>query len=76
MQQLAANGQVSAAMADTLLKWRQRNVERCDQPRVSGDDCHETIDVQLGYFRDAELINVRVAWQREMWAVMIGEKAA
>jgi hypothetical protein len=74
MQQLAASGQVSAAMAETLLKWRTRNVERFDQPRVSGDDCHETVATQLDYLRAAGLVNVRVGWQQEMWAVMIGHK--
>jgi hypothetical protein len=74
MQQVAASGQVSAAMAETLLKWRQRNVERFSEPRVSGDDCHETIATQLDYFRSVGLVNVRVGWHQEMWAVMIGER--
>jgi trans-aconitate methyltransferase len=74
MRELAAGGQVSAAMADALLKWRQRNVENFDQPRNSGDDCHETVTTQLDYFRAAGLTNVRMVWQQEMWAVMVGEK--
>lgn len=74
MQQLADEGRVSAAMADALLKWRARNVEDFGQPRNSGDDCHETIATQLDYFRDAGLDTVRVGWQQEMWAVMIGRK--
>jgi SAM-dependent methyltransferase len=75
MQDLAASGRVSAPMAETLLGWRKRNVERFDAPRVSGDDCHETVAAQLGYLRDAGFQQVRAAWQKEMWAVMVGWKA-
>jgi tRNA (cmo5U34)-methyltransferase len=74
MQDLSATGRVSAPMAETLLGWRKRNVERFAVPRVSGDDCHETVDVQLGYLRDAGFEQVRAAWQNEMWAVMVGRK--
>lgn len=73
MKVLAASGQVSEAMADALLKWRQRNVERFNEPRKSGDDCHETIATQLDYFRTAGLTNARTTWQQDMWAVMVGE---
>ena len=75
MQDLADAGRVSAPMAETLLGWRKRNVERFDAPRVSGDDCHETIDVQLGYLRDAGFEQVRATWQKQMWAVMVGGKS-
>lgn len=74
MQELATAGRVSAPMAETLLGWRKRNVERFHEPRESGDDCHETIDVQLGYLRDAGFEQVRATWQNEMWAVMVGRK--
>ena len=76
MQVLETNGSVSAPMADALSKWRQRNVERFGEPRVSGDDCHETAAVQLEYFRSIGLVNVRIGWQEELWAVMIGEQLA
>lgn len=74
MQELADSGQVTAAMADALFKWQERNVERFNEPRNSGDDCHETVAVQLDYFRAAGLTNVRTVWQQDMWAVMVGEK--
>lgn len=74
MQELATAGRVSSPMAETLLGWRKRNVERFHEPRVSGDDCHETVDVQLGYLRDAGFQDLRAAWQKEMWAVMVGRK--
>ena len=74
MKELAASGQVSEAMADALLKWRQRNVEHFTEPRKSGDDCHETIATQLDYFRSAGLTKARTTWQQDMWAVMVGEK--
>lgn len=75
MRELAASGQVSTAMADALLKWRERNVDRFDEPRKSGDDCHETVAVQLEYFRAAGLTNVRTTWQADMWVVMVGERS-
>lgn len=73
MQVLAGSGQVSAPMADALLKWCERNVERFGETRKSGDDCHETVAVQLGYFRNAGLTNVRTTWLADMWATMVGE---
>ncbi|MBL8848047.1 MAG: class I SAM-dependent methyltransferase [Planctomycetaceae bacterium] len=76
MQVMETDGSVSAPMADALAKWRHRNVERFGEPRVSGDDCHETAEVQLDYFRSIGLVNVRIGWESELWAVMIGEQPA
>jgi SAM-dependent methyltransferase len=74
MQELETSGRVSEPMAEALSKWRQRNVERFGEPRVSGDDCHETAAAQLEYFRNVGLVNVRVGWQHDLWAVLIGEQ--
>lgn len=74
MRVLAESDRISRPMAEALLNWRRRNVEQFGGARASGDDCHETIAVQLDYFRAAGLVNVRVGWQRDMWAVMIGER--
>lgn len=69
-----ATGGIPAAFAETLQKWRSRNIDNFSVPKKSGDDCHETAETQLDYFRDAGFTDVKVAWQRQMWAVMMAEK--
>lgn len=71
--QIAA-GRISDAMAANWRKWEERNIENFDAPRHSGDDCHETIEAQLAYFRAAGFEEADAPWQREMWAVMRGKK--
>lgn len=72
MNRLIEAEQVSPRMAELLRDWQKRNVENFAAPRASGDDCHETIEAQLGYLRDAGFRDVEVAWQKDMWAVMVG----
>jgi tRNA (cmo5U34)-methyltransferase len=74
MRRIAAAGLVNDAMRPMLEKWQERNVTRFDSPRVSGDDCHETIAAQLGYFADCGFRSVGMPWQKQMWAVMQGIK--
>jgi tRNA (cmo5U34)-methyltransferase len=70
MRQIAAAGLVNDAMRPMLEKWEERNVTRFDQPRASGDDCHETIEAQLGYFCACGFRSVDVPWREQMWAVL------
>jgi tRNA (cmo5U34)-methyltransferase len=70
MRQIAAAGLVNDAMRPMLEKWEERNVTRFDQPRSSGDDCHETVEAQLGYFRTCGFLGVEVPWREQMWAVL------
>ena len=65
---------VPAPMRDALLAWEQRNVQQFDQPRVSGDDCHETINAQLGYLLTGGFAQADVPWQQAMWALLRGTK--
>ena len=65
-------GLIPPSMADSQKKWEERNVGGFCEPRVSGDDCHETIAAQLGYFRAAGFSRADCPWQREMWAVLRG----
>ncbi len=74
MRQLTVDGVVGPAMAPMLEAWRERNVTQFDKPRASGDDCHETIAAQLGYFCDCGFRSVGVAWHEQMWAVLRGVK--
>ncbi len=75
MQRLIDTNAVTPAMADALRGWRKRNVERFGEPRVSGDDCHETAAIQLAYFDSAGLQETCVAWQRELWTLLCGRRA-
>jgi hypothetical protein len=74
MRKIATTGLVSEAMRPMLEKWEERNVARFDEPRSSGDDCHETIRAQLGYFCSAGFRGVDVPWHEQMWAVLQGIK--
>lgn len=74
MEQLITSEAVTPAMADGLRKWKLRNVEQFGQPRVSGDDCHETAATQLGYFAASGFVDVAAVWSRELWSVLFGRK--
>jgi tRNA (cmo5U34)-methyltransferase len=76
MAGLIEGEQVTPAMAEGLRKWRARNVDQFGEPRSSGDDCHETAAVQLGYFHDAGFADVDAPWQRELWTLLQGRKAS
>jgi tRNA (cmo5U34)-methyltransferase len=54
--------------------WIDRNVTRFGEPKKSGDDCHETAEAQLGYFRAAGFTTADVPWHRELWSVLRGVK--
>jgi len=75
MQQMMDDDNVPPDMHEILHSWRERNIDRYGQPKVSGEDCHETIDAQLDYFKNAGLSDVECVWQRDMWAIMQGCKA-
>lgn len=70
MQQLIENEEVTPAMAEGLRKWQQRNVDQFGTPRSSGDDCHETAAVQLGYLREAGFTDVEVVWHKDLWTLL------
>lgn len=74
MQRIMNEGLVVESFHPMLKKWQERNVTRFDQPRISGDDCHETIRTQLAYLADCGFRSVSSPWQREMWAVLLGIK--
>ena len=50
------------------------NVDGFGEPRVSGDDCHETAATQLGYFAAAGLQETRALWQQELWTLLSGRR--
>ncbi|MEM9353148.1 MAG: class I SAM-dependent methyltransferase [Planctomycetota bacterium] len=69
-----AEGLIPREFDGMFQRWYERNIEDFGGRRVSGDDCHETAEAQLEYYRQAGLSNVRTAWHERLWAVLAGEK--
>lgn len=69
------SGRIPEQLHEALLGWEARNVGQFGTPRRSGDDCHETADTQLEYYRRAGLEDTAVIWQEELWGVLFGRKA-
>ena len=75
MHVLMDQQQVPESIYQPLLQWEARNVDGFGIPKSSGDDCHETIEVQCGYLKDAGFASVAVPWQKEMWAIFKAVKS-
>jgi SAM-dependent methyltransferase len=75
MRRSMTTGVIPPAFHAALEAWIERNVARFGEPKQSGDDCHETIETQLGYFRAAGFAAADCPWHREMWAVLRGVKS-
>lgn len=74
MHRIMDAGRVSPPMGEALRKWEARNVDQFGAPRTSGDDCHETVEAQLGYLAAAGFAPVSAPWQRDLWAILHGVK--
>jgi len=74
MQREMAAGTILPTFHDALRGWIDRNVTQFGRPKKSGDDCHETIDAQLGYFHSAGFAQVDYPWRQDLWAVLRGAK--
>jgi cyclopropane fatty-acyl-phospholipid synthase-like methyltransferase len=70
MRRSMARGAIPPIFHDALRGWIDRNVTRFGQEKKSGDDCHETIEAQLGYFQDAGFQVADCPWQRDLWALL------
>lgn len=71
MDAMLASGRIPASFGPVAASWRRRNLEDVGSPRVSGDDCQETVDAQLRYLHDAGFQAVEVVWHEELWAVTV-----
>lgn len=74
MRAAIATGNIPASFANTFDQWHDRNVRRFGEPKKSGDDCLETLDAQVGYFRDIGFRDVECTWAAKLWAVLVGRK--
>ncbi len=75
MHEISASGNLSEPMRQTLGDWKRRNVDDFGVPKKSGDDCHETVEIQLDYLRQCGFVEVGAAWQKEMWAILRAVKS-
>jgi|1186.fasta_scaffold102983_2 tRNA (cmo5U34)-methyltransferase len=74
MRRKMVAGAIPPSFHSALHGWIDRNVNHFGQPKKSGDDCHETIDTQLGYLRSAGFPLADVPWQKDLWAILRGIK--
>jgi tRNA (cmo5U34)-methyltransferase len=74
MRREMAAGAIPPSFHDALRGWIDRNVTQFGRPKKSGDDCHETIDSQLGYFRSDGFTQVDCPWRQDLWAILRGVK--
>lgn len=72
MRASIASGGIPESFAKTFDAWHERNIGRFGEPKKSGDDCLETLDVQIGYLRDAGFTATEVVWAKKLWAVLVG----
>ena len=67
-----STGRIPAPLHAALLNWEARNVGQFGAPRVSGDDCQETIAAQLESYLRYGLNDARVLWRKDLWAILFG----
>jgi tRNA (cmo5U34)-methyltransferase len=75
MRREMAGSTIPAAFHEALEGWIDRNVAKFGQPKKSGDDCHETIEAQLAYFRAAGFAAADRPWRGDLWAILRGIKS-
>jgi tRNA (cmo5U34)-methyltransferase len=76
MQALIAAQLVTPAMAVGLTQWQLRNIDRFEEPRHSGDDCHDTAETQLDMLRQIGFVNVELSWSSGLWGCLHARKPA
>lgn len=76
MRSLINAQKVTPAMAQGLEKWCERNIERFEEPRQSGDDCHDTAETQLAMLREIGFVEVDLVWSEGLWGCLYGRKPA
>ena len=74
MSAAIADGRIPDGFRATLDFWHDRNIRRFDEPKESGDDCHETLAAQIGYLEACGFAKVESVWATKLWAVLIGRK--
>lgn len=75
MNAAVAEGRIPESFGATLEHWHKRNILGFGEPKKSGDDCQETIAVQVGYLRDAGFERVTTVWAKKLWGVVAASKS-
>lgn len=55
-------------------RWKKRNIENMNVPKVKGDDIHEPFETQLVYLERAGFRNVDLFVKYHLWCVIGGQK--
>jgi tRNA (cmo5U34)-methyltransferase len=71
-----ADGRIPETFQATLNHWQDHNIERFNEPKKSGHDCHETLAVRLGYLCEVGFVDVEAIWAKKLWAVVVARKNA
>lgn len=71
MQQGLAAGRIPTAFSEMVSNWKRRNIDQFGGVKQSGDDYHETVEVQLDYLRAAGFADAKITWQQKMWAIFV-----
>lgn len=74
MRGAIADGSIPESFGNMVEQWHDRNVGRFGEPKKSGDDCLETLAVQVGYLRDIGFHDVECTWSAKLWGVLVGRK--
>jgi cyclopropane fatty-acyl-phospholipid synthase-like methyltransferase len=66
-----SDGGIPDSFRATLDHWHDRNINRFNEPKQSGDDCQETVAVQIDYLRAAGFKTAEVVWAEKLWGVVV-----
>jgi hypothetical protein len=75
MRRAIDDGRIPPAFGQTLDHWYDRNFCRFGKPKTSGDDCHETIAIQVETLRHTGFAHIETVWAEKLWAIVVALKA-
>jgi tRNA (cmo5U34)-methyltransferase len=55
--------------------WKKRNVYNINEPKVEGDDIHESFLVQLEWLKDAGFVETDIICKLYLWCMIGGKKS-
>ena len=74
MRDAIFEGRIPESFRATYEQWYDRNLSRFGDAKWSGNDCLETLDVQIGYLHAKGFKNVRLTWAEKLWGVLYAQK--
>ena len=70
MQSAISSGQIPAEFQAIFDHWYNRNIREFGAPKMSGDDCLETLETQRGYLQSAGFQSINSPWADQLWAAL------